>query len=773
MSARPEFIARDVDVVPAASLIAEPTRAAMITALLDDRPLAAGELARLAGVSPATASAHLARLLNGGLVKMIKQGRHRYYHLAGPEVAAAMEALAHLSNATPVQVRSLKESRDAAALAEARTCYDHLAGRAGVALLEALLARGILAPAPDGSQPSNGGPSGAGAPAGNGATAGAGPGYPGRRQGAAPQAQIRPEAFVVTPDGAATLTSFGLNIGALERGRRRFAGACLDWTERKPHLNGALGAAMTTRLLGLGWIERGSRRRAVRVTPAGCEDVVDVAHGAATAELAPGVAAVMEPSRSVVAAAIAGDAPVYGVNTGFGALADTRVGARDLERLQGAIVRSHAAGTGEPLDDAAVRALLLLRARTLAAGYSGVRIDLPARLIEMLNLGLLPVVPGKGSVGASGDLAQLAHLAQTLIGEGRLRGPGDPVQGRPAAGVLAEHGLTPLQLAPKEGLSLVNGTEPMQALLAFSIVDARMLVRAADVACALSIEALLGHARPYDERVQALRPHPGQLDSAANLRALLAGSPLMASHRESRHAVQDAYSLRCAPQVHGAVRDVLAYARGVMEIELGSVVDNPVVARDGEVMISGNFHGQPLAFAADMLAMALAELASISERRVDRMLDPAFSRGLPPFLAPAAGTNSGFMLAQYTAASLVSENKVLAHPASVDTIPTSGKQEDHVSMGWTAARKLREVVANVRACLAVEVLCAAQGLDLRAAGESWRAAPAAPIRAVHAEIRAHVPAMLTDREVAEQISAVDGLLPHLTRTAAAHCGGLR
>ena len=271
MSARPEFIARDVDVVPAASLIAEPTRAAMITALLDDRPLAAGELARLAGVSPATASAHLARLLNGGLVKMIKQGRHRYYHLAGPEVAAAMEALAHLSNATPVQVRSLKESRDAAALAEARTCYDHLAGRAGVALLEALLARGILAPAPDGSQPSNGGPSGAGAPAGNGATAGAGPGYPGRRQGAAPQAQIRPEAFVVTPDGAATLTSFGLNIGALERGRRRFAGACLDWTERKPHLNGALGAAMTTRLLGLGWIERGSRRRAVRVTPAGCE----------------------------------------------------------------------------------------------------------------------------------------------------------------------------------------------------------------------------------------------------------------------------------------------------------------------------------------------------------------------------------------------------------------------------------------------------------------------------------------------------------------------
>ena len=270
MPARPEFIARDVDVVPAAALIAEPTRAAMITALLDDRPLAAGELARLAGVSPATASAHLARLLAGGLVTMIRQGRHRYYHLAGPEVAAAMEALAHLSSATPVRVRSLREARDAAALAEARTCYDHLAGRAGVALLEALLDRGMLAPAPvKGEGEAGGGPPDGPAPAGNGATGGGRAGYAGRPERAAPQAQIRPGAFVVTPDGMATLTSFGLNIGALERSRRRFAGACLDWTERKPHLNGALGAAMTGRLLGLGWLERGSRRRAVRVTPAG------------------------------------------------------------------------------------------------------------------------------------------------------------------------------------------------------------------------------------------------------------------------------------------------------------------------------------------------------------------------------------------------------------------------------------------------------------------------------------------------------------------------
>ena len=498
------------------------------------------------------------------------------------------------------------------------------------------------------------------------------------------------------------------------------------------------------------------------------EDVVDVARGEASAELTTSVTSTMAPSLAVVTAAIRGDAPVYGVNTGFGALADTRVAERDLAELQGAIIRSHAAAAGDPLDDATVRALLLLRARTLAAGYSGVRPDLPARLIELLNRNLLPVVPGKGSVGASGDLAQLAHLAQPLIGEGRLRGPGDPPEGRPAAEVLPEHGIEPLEFAPKEGLSLVNGTEPMQALLAFSIHDAQMLVTAADVACALSVEALLGTDRPYDERVQRIRPHPGQLVSAANLRALLSGSALMASHRHSRHAVQDAYSLRCAPQVHGAVRDVLAYARAVIGTELGAVVDNPVIVPDGEVMTTGNFHGELLAFAADMLAMALSELASISERRVDRMLDPASSRGLPPFLAPDAGTNSGYMLAQYTAASLVSENKVLSHPASVDTIPTSGKQEDHVSMGWTSVRKLREVIGNVRTCLAVEILCAAQGIDQRAPiGQ-----PSVPVAAVHAVIREQIPPMNVDREVSAQITAVDAMLAQVCATAAASCGGL-
>src|SRR6266571_1266603 len=499
-------------------------------------------------------------------------------------------------------------------------------------------------------------------------------------------------------------------------------------------------------------------------------DVVDVAAGQARAELGPGVPARMEPSRNVVIEAITGNKPVYGVNTGFGALADTSVPHRELALLQHSIIRSHAAATGDPLDDATVRALLLLRARTLAAGYSGVRPELPQRLLELLGLGLLPVIPGKGSVGASGDLAQLAHLAQPLIGEGRLRREGaQDRRGVAAAQLLAAEGLAPLELAPKEGLALVNGTEPMQALLCFSVHDAAMLLQAADVACALSIEALLGTDRPYDERVQVIRPHPGQLDSAANLRALLAGSALMASHRHSRHAVQDAYSLRCAPQVHGAARDVLAYAERVLETELGAVVDNPVIVPDGEVMTTGNFHGEPLAFAADMLAIAVAELSGISERRVDRMLDPASSRGLPPFLAPDAGTNSGYMLAQYTAASLVSENKVLAHPASVDSIPTSGKQEDHVSMGWTAVRKLREVVANVRTCLAVEILCAVQGVDLRAA----IGAPSEPLAAAAAVVRARVPMMAVDREVSGQIVAVDELLPEICAAAAARCGGLK
>jgi len=510
-------------------------------------------------------------------------------------------------------------------------------------------------------------------------------------------------------------------------------------------------------------------------------DVVDVARGRAGAELGGKVADRMAPSRRVVVDAVRRGAVVYGVTTGFGALADVSVGGDDLARMQLALLRSHAAGTGDPLPDEAVRALLLLRARTLAAGYSGCRPELPARLLELLRLGLLPVVPAKGSVGASGDLAQLAAVGLPLVGEGRLRRAGDADRyGRPADEVLAEHGLAPLRLEPKEGLTLINGTEPMQALLALAIADAEVLARAADLACALSVEALLGTDRAYDERVVVIRPHPGQLVSAANLRRLLAGSPLLAAHRHSTHAVQDSYSLRCAPQVHGAARDVLAHCRRVLEIEFGSVVDNPVVvpaegsaprvppgqpgpdgAESYEVMSTGNFHGQPLAFAGDLLAMAAAELGSIAERRVYRLLDPATSRGLPPFLAPEAGTNSGYMLAQYTAASLVSENKVLAHPAGVDTIPTSGNQEDHVSMGWHAARKAGEVLDNVRTVLAVEVLCAVQGIDLRAE----LAAPGPATGAVCAAVRAEVPAMDVDREITPQVEAVREMLPRLVEVA--------
>jgi histidine ammonia-lyase len=509
--------------------------------------------------------------------------------------------------------------------------------------------------------------------------------------------------------------------------------------------------------------------RTVPVTGDGLalDDVVDVARGRARAVLAPDVAARMAPSRAVVADTVARGAVVYGVTTGFGALADVSVAAADLERMQLALVRSHAAGIGAPLPDDAVRALLLLRARTIAAGASGCRTELPERLLALLERDLLPVVPGKGSVGASGDLAQLAAVALPLVGEGRLRrgGSADP-DGRPAAELLAEEGLAPLTLAPKEGLTLINGTEPMQALLVLAVADAGLLTRVADLACAMSVEALLGTDRAYDRRVIAIRPHPGQLDSAANLRRLLAGSPLLAWHRHSAHAVQDPYSLRCAPQVHGASRDVLAHCRRVVDVELASVVDNPVVVAeetgDGfEVMSTGNFHGQPLAFAGDMLAMAVAELGSISERRVYRLLDPATSRGLPPFLARQAGTNSGFMLAQYTAASLVAEDKVLCHPAGVDSIPTSGNQEDHVSMGWHAVRKATEVIENVAIVLAVEILCAAQAIDLRAD----TAAPGPATAAVHALVRATVPAMDVDREVTPQIAAVRALLPELVAAA--------
>jgi len=491
--------------------------------------------------------------------------------------------------------------------------------------------------------------------------------------------------------------------------------------------------------------------------PLSVADVVAVARGRVPVELGEEGRARMAPARAVVERAVAEGRPMYGVSTGFGLLANTAVAAGDLEELQRRIVLSHATGTGDPLDVEVVRAMQLLRARTLTQGFSGVRPVVVEALLALLAAGVVPVIPEHGSVGASGDLAQLAHLALPLLGVGEVLVDGGRM---PAAEGLRRAGLTPLSLSYKEGLSLVNGTEGMLALACLAVADAELLAAMADVVCAMSIEGLLGTDRPFQARVHELRPHPGQRDSAANLRQLLAGSPILASHRHSDHAIQDAYSLRCAPQVHGACRDVIAFAREVVERELASVTDNPVVFADsGEVVSVGNFHGEPLAFVLDFLAVALAELADISERRVDRLLHPALNHGLPPFLASDPGLNSGLMLTQYTAAALVSDCKVLAHPASVDSIPTSGSQEDHVSMGWTAGLKLRRVVANVRQTVAIEALCAAQAIDLRVEqaerrGESLAPGPA--VAAVLARLRREVPTLGSDRYLAPDLAAVEG-----------------
>jgi histidine ammonia-lyase len=479
------------------------------------------------------------------------------------------------------------------------------------------------------------------------------------------------------------------------------------------------------------------------------EDVVAVAGGAPVAfgdEPRARVAA----ARAVVDAAVASDATIYGVTTGFGALAHTRVDADRASALQHGIVRSHATAVGPPLTREEARAMLLLRAHVLALGHSGVRPELIDLMVAMLNEDVIPAVPQQGSLGASGDLAPLANLALPLIGSGGVLTPEGGVE--PASSAMARAGLAPLTLEAKEGLALVNGTQGMLAIGILAVHRAARLARAVDVVAAMTIEASLGTDRPFDERLQALRPHPGQSASASNLRRLLAGSPVLASHRESPHLVQDAYSLRCAPQVHGAARDALAYAAGVLAIEIDSVSDNPIVLADaGEVVSGGNFHGQPVAVALDAVATALVALASISERRLYRLLDEHQSNGLPPFLVHGSGLNSGFMLVQYTAASLVSESKTLAHPASVDSIPSSAGQEDHVSMGMTSARHARDVVANAETVVALEALGAAQALDLRAPLE-----PGPATAAVHAAIRSRVPFFDADREFGPDIAdAVD------------------
>lgn len=486
--------------------------------------------------------------------------------------------------------------------------------------------------------------------------------------------------------------------------------------------------------------------------PLQISDVVEVANGRAEVSLGPDVADRMAPARRLVEQVVAEDRTVYGITTGFGRLATTHIDPEQAARLQVGLLRSHAAGVGRRLSDRSVRAMLLLRARTLSQGHSGVRPVVVERMVEMLNRGLLPVVPGQGSVGASGDLAPFAHLALPLIGEGEVRVNGVV---KDAAVALAEAGIEPLVLTAKEGLSLLNGTEGMLALGSIALDQAETLANAADVACALSIEGLLGSARPFLPQVHLLRPHPGQIRSAANLASLLAGSEIVASHAHNMvHAVQDAYSLRCAPQVHGASRDTLSHAQQVFARELGSVVDNPIVfADDGVVVSAGNFHGQPLAVVLDFLAIAVTEFGSISERRTDRILDPDRSSGLPPFLATNPGLNSGYMLAQYTAAALVAENRVLSHPASVESIPTSGSQEDHVSMGWGAARKLQQIIANTVNVLAVEIMCAVQAVEYRAplqAAESSRVACA--------KVRQVVPPLEDDRPIGPDIESIARLI---------------
>jgi histidine ammonia-lyase len=454
----------------------------------------------------------------------------------------------------------------------------------------------------------------------------------------------------------------------------------------------------------------------------------------------------IQAGRGVVEAAAADPARTYGVNTGFGRLVTKTIPRELADELQVRLLRSHACGVGDPYPEEIVRAALLLRANALATGSSGTRVEVAELLVELLNRGVLPRVPSRGSVGASGDLAPLAHLALPLIGEGEAWVEGDLLPGRDALGRV---GLEPLQLHAKEGLALINGTQFMAAFGALGVVRARRLAAAADIACALTIEALQGSRQSFRSEVQALRPLRGQAAAAENVLRLLEGSTVMESHRWCDR-VQDAYSLRCAPQVHGACRDLLRYVEETVAVELNAGTDNPLVLVDsGEIVSNGNFHGQPLAFALDALAMAVSELASISERRTERLVNPSLSEGLPAFLAPDGGLNSGFMIPQYVAAALVSENKALSHPASVDSIPTSAGQEDHVSMGNASGLKAWQVLANSERALAIELLAGAQAVEFLAP-----LAPGAGSEAARGFVRSLSPRLAEDRPLSADIEAV-------------------
>jgi histidine ammonia-lyase len=489
-------------------------------------------------------------------------------------------------------------------------------------------------------------------------------------------------------------------------------------------------------------------------------DVVAVARDGALVEISSESRSAIAYSRAHIDGMATSGRPVYGVSTGFGALATTYIEPEKRAQLQRSLIRSHAAGSGPLVEDEVVRALMLLRLSTLVTGRTGVRVETAVAYANMLNAHITPCVPEYGSLGCSGDLAPLSHCALAIMGEGTVRDANGEL--KCAAEALATAGLKPIELAEKEGLALINGTDGMLGMLALAITDLHALVRVADITAAMSVEALMGTDRVFAADLQALRPHPGQAASARNITRLLVGSGVVESHLEDDVRVQDAYSLRCAPQVAGAVRDTLAHAELVADRELHSVIDNPVVLEDGRIESNGNFHGAPVAYVLDFLAIAAADLASIAERRTDRMLDTHRSNGLPPFLAGDPGVDSGHMIAQYTQAGIVSEMKRLAAPASVDSIPSSAMQEDHVSMGWSAARKLRRSIDGMTRVLGIELLTAARALDFRA---PHTASPATA--AVVALLRDHVDGAGPDRYLAPEIEAAVGLVADGSVLAAA------
>jgi histidine ammonia-lyase len=502
------------------------------------------------------------------------------------------------------------------------------------------------------------------------------------------------------------------------------------------------------------------------------EDIWEIAHGAKDIGIDEACIQRLEKARALVDELAQSGQPVYGINTGFGFLAETPIPPEKLEQLQYNLIVSHAVGVDEPLEFALARALMLLRANTLAVGHSGCRPLILEQMVKLLNSDCAPFVPRKGSVGASGDLAPLAHVALLLIGEGPAFIKGEI---KTAEEALAHAGVQPIRLAAKEGLALINGTQAMTASATMTLLEAERLCSLADVIGACSLEALKGTNKAFDVRVHAARPHPGQMESAENLRLLLQESEILESHADCGK-VQDPYSLRCMPQVHGASRDALLYVRQVLEREVNSATDNPLVFLDGdhdvpgdEIISGGNFHGQPIALALDFLAIAVAELANIAERRVEQLVNPALSAGLPAFLAEDAGLNSGYMILQVTAASLISENKILCHPASVDSIPSSANREDHVSMGMTAANKARVVMKNVRTVLAIEALSACQALDFRKPLK-----PGKGVQAIYNKVRQNIAHAPVDRRFKIDIDKMQQLMADDTLLAVAEsaCGSL-